>query len=130
MSYFILTILSSNVNLVVIDPYRSHFPMYLANITSPRIPVGYSWVQSHSESHRRSVNPTAPVDSHDRVMCRGSNHALRHIQRLGLSDTFPVSIANPHFFMLSAFSISEYLIVFEFVFTVNRNRTPFPFCLF
>ena len=70
MSYFILTILSSNVNLVLIDPYQSHFPVYLANITSPRIPVGYSWVQSHSESHRPSVNPTILVDSHDPVMRR------------------------------------------------------------
>ena len=34
MSYFILTNLSSKINLVVIDPYRSHFPMYLVSPSS------------------------------------------------------------------------------------------------
>ena len=34
---------------------------------------------SQPQSHRRSVNPTAPFDSHGRVMCRGSNHAKRYI---------------------------------------------------
>ena len=73
MSYFILTILSSNIILVVIDPYRSHFPMYLANITSPLgVPVGYSWISHmlNAESHRRSVSPTVLIDSHDPVMRR------------------------------------------------------------